>query len=52
MTKIGLIDYYLAEWHAENYPAWLRRYNSEHGTDFEIAFAYNFYDKIRMPLGT
>lgn len=40
MTKIGLIDYYLAEWHAENYPAWLRRYNSEHGTDFEIAFAY------------
>ena len=24
MKKIGFIDYYLSEWHANNYPAWIR----------------------------
>ena len=23
MKKIGFIDYYLNEWHADNYPAWI-----------------------------
>ena len=24
MKTIGFIDYYLDEWHANNYPAWIR----------------------------
>ena len=23
MKKIGFVDYYLSEWHANNYPAWI-----------------------------
>ena len=25
MFKIGFIDYYLDEWHANNYPAWIKK---------------------------
>ena len=24
MKKIGFIDYYISEWHANNYPAWMK----------------------------
>ena len=24
MIKVGFIDYYLDEWHANNYPAWIK----------------------------
>lgn len=34
--KIGFVDYYLSEWHANNYPAWI----AEAGKDFEIAYAW------------
>lgn len=40
MKKIGFIDYYLDEWHANNYPAWIEEYNRKHGTDFKVAFAF------------
>ena len=36
MKKIGFIDCYLSEWHANNYPAWIREINPE----FEIAYAW------------
>lgn len=36
MKKIGFIDYYLSEWHANNYPAWIKEINPE----FEIAYAW------------
>lgn len=36
MTKIGFVDYYLSEWHANNYPAWLREIDPE----CEIAYAW------------
>lgn len=36
MKKIGFIDYYLSEWHANNYPAWIKEIDSE----FEIAYAW------------
>ena len=29
MGKIGFIDYYISEWHANNYPAWLKQANEE-----------------------
>lgn len=36
MKKIGFIDYYLSEWHANNYPAWIREVDPE----FEVAYAW------------
>ena len=32
MKKIGFIDFYLDEWHANNYPAWIRELRKDgHG---------------------
>ena len=36
MKKIGFIDYYISEWHANNYPAWIKAASSE----FEVAYAW------------
>ncbi len=35
--KIGFIDYYLDEWHANQYPAWLKEVS---GGDITVAYAY------------
>ncbi len=37
MTKIGFIDYYLDEWHANNYPAWIK---DRSNGGFEVAYCY------------
>lgn len=39
--KIGFIDYYLDEWHANNYPAWIQE--ASHG-DSQVAYAYGMID--------
>ncbi|WP_018758549.1 hypothetical protein [Paenibacillus terrigena] len=41
MKKIGFIDYYLDEWHANNYPEWIR---SASGGSMEVAYAYGMKD--------
>lgn len=38
--KIGFVDYYIAEWHANNYPAWFAAASKELGSDVEIAYAW------------
>lgn len=38
--KIGFVDYYIAEWHANNYPAWFAAAAKERGVDAEIAYAW------------
>ena len=38
MKKIGFIDYFIDEWHANNYPTWIRE--SRFAKDFEIALAW------------
>lgn len=43
--KIGLIDYYLDEWHANNYPAMMREAS---GGEMEAEYAYAMIDS---PLG-
>ena len=43
MKRIGLIDYYINEWHALNYPAFLNNVKGEVDKDFEIT---NFYAEI------
>ena len=40
MKKIGFIDYYLSEWHANNYPGWIREICKKEGKEFEIAYAW------------
>ena len=49
MKRIGFIDWYLDEWHANNYPAWIRdpaRNTAPDGSKrFEIAMAYAAIDK-------
>ena len=38
MKKIGFIDYYIDEWHANNYPKWIRE--SRLGSEFQVALAW------------
>jgi len=45
MKKIGLIDYYLDEWHANSLPGWVR--DASDG-EYEITYAYG---KITAPSG-
>ncbi len=45
MVKIGFIDYYLDEWHANNYPAWIEE---ESRGEMKVASAYG---QIDSPLG-
>lgn len=40
MKKIGFVDYYISEWHANNYPKWIKAANEEAGYDFEVAYAW------------
>ncbi len=40
MKKIGFIDYYISEWHADNYPAWIKAASERLGLDYEVCYAY------------
>ena len=40
MKKIGFVDYFISEWHANNYPAWIDRIAAEMGVDYKIAYAW------------
>lgn len=40
MKKIGIVDYYLSEWHANNYPAWIKECCEQTGMDYRIAYAW------------
>ena len=40
MKKIGFIDYYISEWHANNYPAWIERIAADMGVDYKVAYAW------------
>ena len=43
MKKIGFIDYYLDEWHANNYPIWIDEVSNG---EFKVCYAYA---KIESP---
>ena len=45
MKKIGFIDYFLDEWHANNYPAWIRE---QSGGECVVTYAFA---EIDSPLG-
>lgn len=45
MRRIGLVDYFLDEYHAHEAFRSIDRYNTEHSTDWQIAAAYGEIDK-------
>ena len=40
MKNIGFVDYYISEWHANNYPAWVKRAAEELGLDYTVKYAW------------
>lgn len=40
MKKIGFVDYYISEWHANHYPAWIKTASEKMGEDFTVAYAW------------
>ena len=40
MKTIGFIDYFLNEWHANEYPKMIRAYNEKNGTDYQVKYAW------------
>ena len=40
MKKIGFIDYYISEWHANNYPGWIKNYCQKAGLDYQVTYAW------------
>ena len=41
MVKVGFIDYFLDEWHANNYPKFFQQWTE----GFEVAYAWGQIDK-------
>ena len=40
MKHIGFVDYYLSEWHANNYPAWLQEASETLGLEYQVTYAW------------
>ena len=40
MKKIGFVDFYLSEWHANNYPNWIKEVCADKGYEYELAYAW------------
>ena len=40
MKTIGFVDYYISEWHANNYPTWIKDICEKSGKDFEVKYAW------------
>ena len=38
--KIGFVDYYISEWHANNYPDWIAQMSEKCGIDARVAYAW------------
>ena len=40
MKSIGFVDYYVNEWHANNYVGWIREASEKLGEDYEVKYAW------------
>lgn len=40
MKKIGFVDYYISEWHADHYPAWIQAACNKSGLGYTVAYAW------------
>lgn len=45
MKTIGFIDYYIDEWHANEYPNFIKAYNEKNGTDYGVKYVWAEIDK-------
>ena len=45
MKTIGFIDYYLSEWHANNYPAWIKEQSDKMGEEIAVKYAWAELEK-------
>jgi hypothetical protein len=52
MKTIGFIDYFLHEWHANEYPSMIKEYNQKHGTDYQLKYAWAEIDSPNGGLTT
>lgn len=44
MKKIGFVDYYISEWHADNYPGWIKEACQKMGLEYEVSYAWALKD--------
>lgn len=40
MKNIGFVDYYIGEWHANNYPAWIDAAAKKLGAEYKVAYVW------------
>ena len=40
MKHIGFVDFYLSEWHANNYPAWINDACAKLGLDYHVSYGW------------
>lgn len=40
MKTIGFVDYYISEWHANNYPQWIKEVCAANGKEFEVKYVW------------
>ena len=40
VKKIGFVDYYISEWHANNYPQWIKEVCDATGAEYSVAYAW------------
>ena len=40
MKSIGFVDYYISEWHANNYPVWFKEICEQTGEEFQVKYAW------------
>lgn len=40
MKKIGFVDFYLSEWHADNYPTWIRNVCEQENLDYQVCYGW------------
>ena len=45
MLKIGFADYFLNNWHADNYPQFLREIIARYGYDARVTHAFGIHNE-------
>ena len=40
MKKIGFVDFYISEWHANNYPTWIKEAGEKLGVEYQVSYAW------------
>ena len=52
MKKIGYVDYFIDEWHSNNYITWIDELCQEKGYDFKVSYAWSETDTFEGKMST